>query len=431
MTLSPRKDIVKILMIAPQPFFEPRGTPISVYQRLRGLSELGHEVDLATYPIGRDISVPGVRICRTSSVPFITQVPIGPSWSKLLLDILLFFKVVRLLATKPYDVIHSHEEGAFFGLLLSPIFRTPHLYDMHSSLSKQLKNFKFGNRFLIVRTFEILEHWVLKTARVVLTIGSDLEEYVRQKHSNANLFRIENTAVPDSPTPDRERVAELKAQTGLNNRLPIVYTGNLERYQGLDLLLQSAGPVLRKHPEVAFVIVGGQPEQIRPWQGKVRSRGLEESVFFVGAVSPEEASRYLGLAEILVSPRLDGLSIPLKIYSYLRSGKPIVATNIAAHTRILTDETAVLVEPSPDAYAAGILKLIESPELRQRIGQRARRQAEGEFSMENLLAKLNSAYLVMGQAKVSRAGIYRGEVDLREGVHRTDELIAARLSRNE
>jgi len=401
-SLIQRKDIVRILMISPQPFFEPRGTPISIYQRIRGLSELGHEVDLATYPIGQDVIVPGVRIYRTSSLPFIRQVPIGPSWSKLLLDILLFFKVVRMLATKRYDVIHSHEEGAFFGLVLSPIFRTPHLYDMHSSLPKQLRNFKFGNRCLIVRAFEILEHWVLKTARVVLTIGGDLEEYVRQKNASANLFRIENMAVLDSPMHDREPVAELKDPPGLNNRLPIVYTGNFERYQGLDLLFQSAGLVLMKHPEATFVIVGGQSEQIRHWQGEVKRLGLEDSVIFVGAVSPEEASRYHRLAEILVSPRLDGLSIPLKIYSYLRSGKPIVATNIAAHTRILTDQTAVIVEPRPDAYAAGIMKLIESPELRQSIGRRARRQAEEEFTMENYLAKLNSAYLAIGYAKPIR-----------------------------
>jgi hypothetical protein len=92
-------------MISPQPFFEPRGTPISVFQRIQGLSVLGHEVDLATYPMGQDVSVPGVRICRASSLPFIQQVRIGPSWSKLLLDILLFFKVVRLLVSKRYDVI--------------------------------------------------------------------------------------------------------------------------------------------------------------------------------------------------------------------------------------------------------------------------------------------------------------------------------------
>ncbi len=60
---------MKILMIAPQPFFEPRGTPISVYQRIEGLSKLGHSVDLVTYHIGEDVEIPGLRIFRAPNFP--------------------------------------------------------------------------------------------------------------------------------------------------------------------------------------------------------------------------------------------------------------------------------------------------------------------------------------------------------------------------
>jgi len=75
---------MKILMIAPQPFFEPRGTPISVYQRLAGLSNLGHTIDLSTYHIGEDVDFENVTIHRTISVPFIKSLKVGPSWQKIL-----------------------------------------------------------------------------------------------------------------------------------------------------------------------------------------------------------------------------------------------------------------------------------------------------------------------------------------------------------
>ena len=51
-------------MIAPEPFFEPRGTPFSEYHRIRALVELGHTVDLVTYPFGSDVSMPG---CASSA----------------------------------------------------------------------------------------------------------------------------------------------------------------------------------------------------------------------------------------------------------------------------------------------------------------------------------------------------------------------------
>ena len=70
---------MRILMIAPQPFFQPRGTPFSVLGRLKALSYLEHEVDLLTYHVGQDVAVPGVRIFRTPSIGCIRDIPIDPS----------------------------------------------------------------------------------------------------------------------------------------------------------------------------------------------------------------------------------------------------------------------------------------------------------------------------------------------------------------
>ena len=53
--------------------------------------------------------------------------------------------------------------------------------------------------------------------------------------------------------------------------------------------------------------------------------------------------------DILVSPRIRGTNTPLKIYSYLRSGKPIVATDLLTHTQVLSPDVARLVAPDADA----------------------------------------------------------------------------------
>jgi len=62
---------------------------------------------------------------------------------------------------------------------------------------------------------------------------------------------------------------------------------------------------------------------------------------------------------VLVSPRIEGTNTPLKIYEQLASGKPLVATRIWSHTQVLTDDVCILVEPQPQALAAGILKAID------------------------------------------------------------------------
>src|SRR5882757_3522170 len=86
---------VRILMIAPEPFFEPRGTPFSQFHRIRALTALGHQVDLVTYPFGRDVSMPGLRIFRCRRPPFVRRVRIGPSLAKIPLDVWLTFAVLR------------------------------------------------------------------------------------------------------------------------------------------------------------------------------------------------------------------------------------------------------------------------------------------------------------------------------------------------
>ena len=106
-------------MIAPEPFFEPRGTPFSEFHRIRALTALGHHVDLVTYPFGQNVAMPGLRVFRSLRPPFVERVKIGPSLAKIPLDALLALSAVRRAVTGRYDAIHSHEEGGIIGALLA------------------------------------------------------------------------------------------------------------------------------------------------------------------------------------------------------------------------------------------------------------------------------------------------------------------------
>jgi hypothetical protein len=135
---------MRILMIAPEPFFQPRGTPFSEYYRARAFTELGHQVDMVTYSIGSDVSIPGLRIYRAARVPGVRSVRIGPSLAKIPLDVVLFFSAIRRLLTRRYDLLDCHEEAGLMGVVLSRVFGLPTVYDMHSSLPEQLSNFRFS-----------------------------------------------------------------------------------------------------------------------------------------------------------------------------------------------------------------------------------------------------------------------------------------------
>lgn len=380
-------------MISPQPFFEPRGTPISVYQRLEALSALGHELDLITYHVGKDVDLPNLKIYRVHGHKVIQHVRIGPSRAKILLDMQIFFKAIRMLLGKRYDVIHSHEEAAFFCMFLAWIFRTHHLYDMHSVLSNQLTNFSFGNNPIFVKIFEILERMVFKTCHAVITVGPDLEQYVKTVGKNIRVVMIENISLHAYQAPiQHESLEELKKKHRLAGRLPIVYTGTYERYQGLDMALDCVERVKERYPNVSFIFVGAKVQQASEWTEKAARRGLSEHTLFLDVVSPEDSMVYLACASVLISPRLDGTSTPLKIYSYLHAEKPIVATNITSHTQVLTYDTALLVDPNSQAFADGILRILDEPELAKQLGKNAHQLAQEKFGRQDYITKVNHIY---------------------------------------
>ena len=370
---------MKILMLSPQPFFTPRGTPISVYQRLEACSALNYEVDLLTYHVGTDVSMPGLTIHRCWGPARIDHVPIGPSLIKIFLDFILCMKACWMLARGRYDILHTHEEAAFMGLALAPIFRIPHLYDMHSRLSQQLAHSRFGRFTPAVKLFAWLERLAVKRSAGVITIGSDLAEYVGSIRCNTPYCTIENMAIRSSEVISPDLVSELETRYGIGDQLRIVYTGTFEPYQGLELLFESARIVCKRRPDSLFIMVGGRPEQIAYWQGQMKAAGIDHHFKFTGILPLAEAISFLEVADILVSPRTKGLSIPLKIYSYLHSGTVIVATDIEAHTQLLDESIAVITPTQPAAFGAAIVEIANDEVRRKEIGRQAAEFARVHF----------------------------------------------------
>ena len=379
-------------MIAPEPFFEPRGTPFSEFHRIRALTALGHHVDLVTYPFGQNVSMPGLRVFRSLRPPFVRRVGIGPSLAKIPLDALLALSALRRALAGGYDVVHSHEEGGVIGALIAMALRLPHLYDMHSSLPQQLSNFAFSRSRAITSVFLAIERFMIRRSRVVIVICPALEETVKAIEPAAQTVLIENApgSAEDEATP--EAAAAVRRALNLADSTPVVlYTGTFEAYQGLDLLFAAMAMVHRSRPDARLVLAGGHASQVAKAREQARAAGIEDATLFAGERPASEIPAYLLAADLLVSPRSRGTNTPLKIYQYLRSGKAIVATRLRTHTQVLSDETAILTGVTPQEYADGILAGLGDPGRAAAIGRRARELAETKYSYAAYLEKTRQA----------------------------------------
>ncbi len=391
---------MKALVVAPQPFFQYRGTPFSVYYRTLVMSEKGVRIDFLTYGQGMDVDLPGVRIFRIPAFRFLGPVRIGPSKLKLFLDVFLVARLVWRLLWHRYDVVHAHEEAIFFCAFLKPLFRFKLIYDMHSSLPQQLTNFKFTRSNRLIGLFKWLEDLSIRRADAIITICPDLADYVLgQLNDPERHFLIENSifepvrlkhpAQPSEPGP----ALPFDIPAG---RPTIVYAGTFESYQGIDLLIEAFRLVRRTRPDAFLILAGGTPEQVAAFRQQA-GPDLDRHAVIHERVDQTVAKQLVAGAAVQMSPRSSGTNTPLKIYEQLSSGVPLVATDIHSHTQVLTSEVAVLVQPEPADMARGILEALadgrdNNPRVRAARALYAERYSRPvyEGKIERLLQRIRS-----------------------------------------
>jgi glycosyltransferase involved in cell wall biosynthesis len=377
---------MQVLVIAPQPFYQERGTPIATRLLVEALQAAGHEVDVLTYHVGDDPQLAGVRVFRAPAVPFVREVPIGFSLRKVLCDLALLWRLVTLTRRQRYDVLHAVEEAVFLSLLVRGL-RSRVVYDMDSSLPEQLLG-KYGVLRAMDGVLRRLERFAIERSDLVLAVCEDLATRARGYATKTPVDVVEDVSLLGDD-------AASNAVENLRRELPdgtllALYVGNLEHYQGVDVMLDALAKL--ESPPVKFIAIGGTPESVATYRARAAALGLGRAAAFLGSRPVRDLGAYLAQADLLVSPRLSGHNTPMKLYSYLAAGKAILATRIRSHTQVLSDETALLVEPTAEDLARGLDALLRSAALRERLGLAARRLAATRYSLTQFRASIATAY---------------------------------------
>jgi histidinol-phosphate phosphatase family protein len=381
-------------MLAPQPYYSNRGTPMNVRSMLRCLTGDGVRVDLLTFPGGEDTPMEGLTVHRLPRLPGLGRVGIGLSPGKVVLDALMVPRAFLLALRNRYDLVHAVEESVFIGLLLKRCLGLRLIYDMDSSLAEGMATYGPGRVRALASLFRRAERWALRGSDAVITVCGALSDLAAAEAPATPIHQIEDVPLETDGAEEPAGAAVLVPR--LAGRKVVLYTGNFEPYQGIPLLLEAAQVVLRRDPSALFVLVGGAGERLAEVSRKARELGLGEGVLFVEPHPPRQMGWFMERAAVLVSPRSEGINTPLKIYTYLESGRPVVATRRRTHTQVLSDGCAVLAEPEPGDLAEGILRLLVDPESAGRLGEAGRRLVRERYSPREFCRKLLSAYARAG-----------------------------------
>jgi glycosyltransferase involved in cell wall biosynthesis len=368
---------IRVLVLAPTPFFADRGCHVRILEEARAVIPCGVELRLVTYHIGRDI--PGIPTVRIPSIPWYGRLEAGPSWHKPYLDLLLLMKAHKVARKFKPDLIHAHlHEGAFIGAILKKIIRVPMLFDCQGSLTAEITDHKFVKQgSLLQRGFATLERWInLNSDYIITSAGPTVDllvsDGVPQERVRALMDGVDTGIFKPYPKEEIRRRLGLPA-----DRRIVCFLGLLNSYQGVDLLLEAAADLKSQGAKLHFLIMGFPEEK---YLEKAREMSIDDIITFTGRVPYDQAAQYLSAGDIAVSPKMSLTEANGKLFNYMACGLPTIAFDSPVNREILGDAGYYANFGDMNELSGAIGRLAGDHELREELAEAGRERAVSEHS---------------------------------------------------
>lgn len=388
---------LKILVVAPTPFFSDRGTHIRILEEALALEKRGHEIKIATYHIGFDLPASletNIDVRRIRRLLFwYKKLEAGPDWQKIILDLLLIKKTFFLARTWRPDVIHGHlHEGALIGWIVQKVLfwhKVKLVGDFHGSLTKEMVSHAYLRATGLQKIFQMIERFIDNLGdRAVASSWDNADEINSVRTKNKVVTILDGTRLsmfenlPDAAVLRREyHVPE--------DKILITYTGALIPNKGIRLLLEAVPLVCEKYPQAHFVIAGFPVDQV--------SNYLQQAIFqrHTTVISPLpyfSLPRILCMSDIGVDPKeATTRQASGKALQYMGAGLPIACFDTQNNREYLAEGGVYAAQSTVEGLSAAIGQLIESEELRREKGAINRKRAE-KFSWEHSAEELEEIY---------------------------------------
>jgi glycosyltransferase involved in cell wall biosynthesis len=298
--------------------------------------------------------------------------------------------------------LHAVEEAILPTLLVARLFDLSVLYDMQSSLPEQLEDVRFLRLKSVQAILRRVERWMIRRAdAVACSVG--LKGHVSRIAPNIPVMEWHYpVGEPASGESQAVHSHDALEELGLpKDRFLIAYAGNFASYQGIERLVRAIPMVLKRVPNAFFLFIGAEQGEALP--GMSADHLSMRNLRVLTRRPQADMFRILSSADVLVSPRDVTFNLPLKVLDYLAVGKPIVATDSPAHRKLLTDESALLVDCESSALADAIVRIFEEPGLGRAIAGAAQQIAVDKLGWETFTQEIDSLYssLAARPSKVS------------------------------
>jgi glycosyltransferase involved in cell wall biosynthesis len=383
----------RILAIAPTPFFVDRGGHVQIYEQARALQQLGNQLELCTYHIGRDM--PGLVIHRIRKVKWYTKTDAGPAWGKLYLMVLLFFLAWREIRRFKPDILHGHGwDGCWIASMLRVFTGVPFVFDMQGSFTGEIVAHGYARTgSLFYKLLRWIERRTLRLGLVVTQSEQMRNDAIRNFGVRPDrIYHTYDGVDTDDLRPGVDP-GDLRRELNLPVDKPIVvFLGLLKPYQGVDVLLDAIRVLVcdRGYTAAHFLIMGF-PDVDR-YKARACELGIGDYTTFPGKIDYQRRKYYYALGSVAVAPKLSPTEGDGKIYDYLAMGLPIVAFDRPASKEILGDLAFFAVLGDAHSLADALHAALTDTARATELGRRGRGLAVEKYSWQAVGKRLMVAY---------------------------------------
>lgn len=168
----------------------------------------------------------------------------------------------------------------------------------------------------------------------------------------------------------------------------LTYTGRLEYWKGVDILIKAMPEIVSQYPDVSLRILGDGSKRIE-YQNLIRNLGVDNHILFLGSVSPNQVLQELSQSYLHLHPaRAD--NCPLSVIEAISLGIPVIASNVGGIPEIIRDgqEGFLVSTGSPELLAEKVVQVLENPFLRNELSRRARERFLDSFELSKGVMKI-------------------------------------------
>jgi glycosyltransferase involved in cell wall biosynthesis len=401
-TLAADERRYRVAIVAACPFPTLQGSQLLIRRLAQGLRARGHDPVVVTYAEGLEEALAEFPVRRIPRLPGLRALGSGPRPAKLILDGALLLRLLDVLKREAIEVMHAHNyEAALIGLAARRLSGVPLIYHSHNALAEELPTYfrSRTTRRLAGIVGAVADREVPRRADHCIAICRELVGFLRARGVGEQAIEViaPGGSPEEFPACSVAEAATIRARFGFGERPVLLYTGNVDGYQNLELLLASIGIVRRTVRDALLVLATHATPRDLP----AYLRRLPPGVRLVTAGDFGTVRDLIQVADLALCPRREWSGFPMKLLNYMAAAKAVVVSAASAKAVRHGVNGVIVDKDGAEPFAAAFVDLLHDPGRRRRLGAAARRTVEDEYGWERVIDQVETTYRTVLQRRAA------------------------------